>query len=75
MLSLVSVIMCIIVVYCLTKIYKMTKFKTFKIDLSPEDEAILREIKKETGAPISWQMSQAIKDYINNLKSKENGRV
>ena len=50
----------------------MTNYKTYKIDLSPEDEKYLTDRKLTKGITLSFQLSEAVKMYVELLKNKEN---
>lgn len=47
-------------------------YKTFKIELSKEDEKFLYDRKKKQGITIAWQLSEAVKMYIKKVKEVQN---
>jgi predicted DNA-binding protein len=50
-------------------------WKTYKIDLSPEQEEWMKKQKQTTGTPISWQLTEAVKNYINQKNKEQNAKV
>jgi len=52
----------------------MSNYKTYKIDLSPEDEKYLIDRKNSKGITLNFQLSEAVKLYVELLKNKENER-
>jgi len=49
----------------------MKNWKTYKIDLNPEQEAFLHNRKHKTGIAISYQLTEALKMYIEAVEAKE----
>ena len=43
-------------------------YKTYKIDLSKDQEKFLKMNKKKNGLLISWQLTEAVKLYIESKK-------
>lgn len=46
-------------------------WKTYKIDLAPEDEKFLQDRKNKQGIALGFQLSEAVKIYIKAVKEKE----
>ena len=51
----------------------MKNWKTYKIDLNLEQEAFLHTRKAEKGIAISYQLTEALKMYIEACEAKEKG--
>ena len=49
----------------------MKNWRTYKIDLNLEQEAFLHNRKTETGIAISYQLTEALKMYIEAVETKE----
>lgn len=49
----------------------MKNWKTYKIDLNLEQEAFLHTRKAEKGIAISYQLTEALKMYIEAVEKKE----
>lgn len=50
----------------------MSKYKSFKIDISPEDQKFLEDRRWNEGILLTYQLSEAVKLYINTIKAKQN---
>ena len=46
-------------------------WKTYKINLTDEQEEFLRQKKINEGTSLGWQLTQAVKQYINNERKNE----
>ena len=50
-------------------------FKTYKIDLSEDQIAFLQKNKTKSGIAISWQLTEAVKNYIKQKKAEQDGNI
>jgi hypothetical protein len=46
-------------------------WKTYKINLTDEQEEFLRQKKMNEGTSLGWQLTQAVKQYIDNERKNE----
>jgi hypothetical protein len=46
-------------------------WKTYKINLTDEQEEFLRQKKINEGTSLGWQLTQAVKQYIDNERKNE----
>ncbi len=50
---------------------KRNNWKTYKINLTDEQEEFLRQKKKIDGTSLGWQLTKAVKQYIDNERKNE----
>ena len=52
----------------------MSNYKTFKIELSPEDEKFLQDRRWKEGILLNYQLTEAVKLYIKTIKDNEKNK-
>ena len=50
---------------------KRNNWKTYKINLTDEQEEFLKQKKMNEGTSLGWQLTQAVKQYIDNERKNE----